>query len=146
MAQPHNPTANPVVLREKSGDRVAASDPDTAHAAGLTSGNLDSTTCCVLRDEALIEDFEDGSLVLLCEQLRLVQINPIARDVVGRLDGQRTMRQVAAAIAEGYDRPLQPVLADVLELLADLESQGVVERRSAGHTEALSSHPSTGAG
>jgi hypothetical protein len=81
-----------------------------------------------LRDEVAIEDFDDGSLVLLCEQLRLVELNPTARDVVGRLDGQRSVRQVAQAVAEAFEQPLEPVLADLVELLADLERQGVVER------------------
>ena len=90
MAQPHELTANPVVLREKFGNRASASDADTAHAPGLNSVKSDSMACYVLRDEALIEDFENGALVLLCEQLRLVQINLIARDVVSRLDGKRT--------------------------------------------------------
>ena len=84
----------------------------------------------VVRDEVAIEDFDDGSLVLLCEQLRLVQLNPTARDVVGRLDGRRSVRQVAIAVAEAYGQPFAPVLADVVELLADLERQGVVERCS----------------
>ena len=131
MAQSHKPTAHPVVLKEGPGDRATASGPGAVHASGLNSGNPDSTTCYVLRDEALIEDFENGSLVLLCEQLRFVQINSVARDVVAQLDDQRTVRQVGAAIAESYDRPFEPVLADVLELLAYLESQGVVQHSTA---------------
>jgi hypothetical protein len=80
-----------------------------------------------LRDEVAIEDFEDGSLVLLCEQLRLVELNPTARDVVGRLDGERTAGQVASAVAADYGQPFERVLSDVLELLDDLETQGVLD-------------------
>ena len=83
----------------------------------------------VLRDEVAIEDFEDGSLALLCRQLRLVQLNLMARDIVGRLDGERSVRQVAEAVAQDHGQPLQRVLADVLELLTDLETQGVVVDR-----------------
>jgi pyrroloquinoline quinone biosynthesis protein D len=82
----------------------------------------------VLRDEVAIEDFEDGSLALLCEQLRLVQLNPMARDILGRLDGESAVRQVAEAVAQAHGQPFERVLADVLELLAALEAQGVVER------------------
>jgi pyrroloquinoline quinone biosynthesis protein D len=82
----------------------------------------------VLRGEVAIEDFEDGSLALLCEQLRLVQLNPMARDIVGRLDGEHAVRKVAEAVAQAHGQPFERVLADVLELLAALEAQGVVER------------------
>jgi hypothetical protein len=94
-------------------------------SAGL---DVDLLTSYVLRDEVAVEDFEDGSLVLLCEQLRLVQLNPVARDIVALLDGERTPRQVAKAVAQAYEQPFEQVLADVLELLTDLEAQGVVER------------------
>jgi len=90
--------------------------------------DLDLLARYVLRDEVAIEDFADGSLVLLCEQLRLVQLNPVARDIVALLDGERTLRQVAETVAQAYGQPSEQVLSDVLELLADLEAQGVVER------------------
>jgi hypothetical protein len=83
----------------------------------------------VLRDEVAIEDFDGGSLVLLCEQLRLVQLNPMARDIVGHLDGECTVRQVAETVAQAHGQPFDQVLADMLELLTALEAQGVVERR-----------------
>ena len=90
---------------------------------------MQSQVCYVLRGEVAIEDFEDGSLALLCEQLRLVQLNPMARDIVGHLDGERTVRQVAEAVAQAHGQPFDQVLSDVLELLTTLEAQGVVERR-----------------
>lgn len=83
----------------------------------------------VVRNEVAIEDFHDGSLALLCEQLRLVQLNLLARDIVGRLDGRRTLLQVATALADAYEQPLEQVLQDVRDLMADLQAQGVVERR-----------------
>jgi hypothetical protein len=93
-----------------------------------TSPDWQSQAHYVLRDEVAIEDFEDGSLVLLCEQLRLVQLNPMARDIVGRLDGKRTVRQVAEAVAQAHGQPFDQVLSDVLDLLTALEAQGLVER------------------
>lgn len=79
-----------------------------------------------LRDEVAIEDFDDGSLVLLCEQLRLVALNPIARHIVGRLDGKRTVRQVAESAAHDFGEAFERVLSDVLDLLAELEVEGVI--------------------
>jgi pyrroloquinoline quinone biosynthesis protein D len=94
-----------------------------------TALGLDALSSVAVRDEVAIEDFEEGSLALLCEQLRLVQLNPTARDVLGRLDGERTVGQVVEEVAAAYGQPFQRVLADLLELLANLEAQGVVERR-----------------
>jgi hypothetical protein len=93
------------------------------------SNDLQSQAHYVFRDEVAIEDFEDGSLALLCEQLRLVHLNPMARDIVGRLDGERTVWQVAEAVAQAHGQPFERVLSDVLELLTALEAQGVVECR-----------------
>jgi hypothetical protein len=67
-------------------------------------------------------------LVLLGEKLRLVQINCIARAVVGLLDGHRTVYEIGRAIAESYDCQFELVLEDVRDLLACLESLDVVER------------------
>lgn len=82
----------------------------------------------VLRQEVAIEDFDDGSLVLLCEQLQLVELNLVARDIVGRLDGTRSLGIVAQEVAQAHGAPFEQVLEDVRELFADLEGQGVVER------------------
>jgi hypothetical protein len=94
-----------------------------------TALDLDALSRVAVRDEVAIEDFEEGSLALLCEQLRLVQLNPTARDVLGWLDGERTVGQVAEEVATAYGQPSQRVQVDLLELLADLEAQDVVERR-----------------
>lgn len=97
-----------------------------------TALDHDALSRVAVRDEVAIKDFEEGSLALLCERLRLVQLNPTARDVLGRLDGERTVGQVAEEVASAYGQPFQRVLADLLELLADLEAQGVVECRWGG--------------
>ena len=51
----------------------------------------------------------------------------MAREIVGRLDGERTVWQVAEAVAQAHGQPFERVLSDVLELLTALEAQGVVE-------------------
>jgi len=80
-----------------------------------------------LAAQAAIEDFDDGSLVLLCNDLRLVELNLTARHIVGLLDGARTIHQVAETVAQTYGEPYDQALMDVTELLNDLEAQGVVE-------------------
>jgi hypothetical protein len=80
-----------------------------------------------LAAQAAIEDFDDGSLVLLCNDLRLVELNLTARAIVGLLDGTRTIEQIAESVAQTYGEPYAQALTDITELLGDLESQGVVE-------------------
>jgi hypothetical protein len=73
-----------------------------------------------------IEDFGERSLVLHCEDLRMVELNATARDLVRRLDGGATLHQVAASMAETYDQPLERVLADVRESVAQLVELDIV--------------------
>ncbi len=101
-------------------DTAVAPDP-------VADARPEPDACYTLRDEVAIEDFDDGSLVLLCEQLRLVALDPIARDVVGRLDGKRTVHQVVEPAAHEFGEPFERVLSDVLDLLAELEVEGVIE-------------------
>jgi hypothetical protein len=84
--------------------------------------------CYVLCEEVAIEDFDEGSLVLLCEHLRLVDLNPVASAILRRLDGRHTAEQIAKALALTYGEPAHLILLDVLDLLDDLARQGVVER------------------
>ena len=48
-----------------------------------------------LRDEAAIEDFGDRALVLLCDSLRMRAINRVARELLARLDGERTVQDIS---------------------------------------------------
>lgn len=73
-----------------------------------------------------IEDFGERSLVLHCEDLRMVELNATARDLVRSLDGGATLREVAASMAEAYDQPLERVLADVRESVAQLVELDIV--------------------
>jgi hypothetical protein len=75
-----------------------------------------------------IEDFGERSLVLHCEELRLVELNATARDLVRRLNGGATLRQVAASMAEAYVQPLNRVLSDVRGTIAHLVELDILER------------------
>lgn len=134
------------MLGKKPADRAAVSGADTAHPSGIAPCVQDAATRHVVQHEALIEDFQSGSLVLLCERLRFVQMNSVARAVVGLLDGQRTVCEIGVAIAESYDRPFELVLEDVRDLLAYVESRGVVEPSTRGCTDAPVGHTTPGTG
>ncbi len=84
-----------------------------------------------LSKDAVLETFEDGGLVLIVPERRLVEINPIAVDILNLLDGRRTSEQVAAEIIKSHDIShdisVTQVLQDVLELCVELQQSGVLE-------------------
>jgi hypothetical protein len=74
-----------------------------------------------------IEDFGDRSLALHCEDLRLVELNLTARDLLNRLDGKTPLDAVAAAMAAEYAQPVEVILEDVRIILGQMEQLGIVE-------------------
>ena len=73
-----------------------------------------------LRAEVAIEDFGKRSLVLLCDSLRLREINAGARNMLALLDGKRTVQDIAGGAGMG----VEVVRAALLEM----ERQGIVRR------------------
>lgn len=80
-----------------------------------------------------IEDFGERSLALHCEDLRMIELNTTARDLLRRLDGKTSLEQIAAAIAEEYDQLLETVLTDVQETVAKMVDLDLVV--SGNHAE-----------
>ena len=74
-----------------------------------------------------IEDFGERSLALHCEDLRLVELNLTARDLINRLDGETPLEAVAAAMAAAYDQPVEVILEDARVILGQMEQIGIVE-------------------
>jgi hypothetical protein len=74
-----------------------------------------------------IEDFGERSLALHCEDLRLVELNATARDLVNRLDGKTSLEAVAAAMAADYAQPVEVILDDARVILGQMEQLGIVE-------------------
>jgi hypothetical protein len=80
----------------------------------------------LLRDEAAIEDFEDGSLMLLCRQKKIIEINHSARRVLGLMDGKRNLRQVIKKIAHDHRIQEKEAREDIQKLVIDLGAQGAI--------------------
>ena len=73
-----------------------------------------------LRADVALEDFEHGSLALVSGALELREINAPARRVLGLLDGNRTVADIAAELG------LPPQA--ISEALLEMEQQGIVWR------------------
>jgi hypothetical protein len=84
-----------------------------------------------LSKNAILETFDDGGLVLIIPERRLVELNPSAVAIVNLLDGHRTAEQVADEIAKhhdiSHDISVTQVIQDVLELCKELNQSGVLE-------------------
>ena len=81
--------------------------------------------------DAVLETFDDGGLVLIVPERRLIELNPTAVEIIKLLDGNRTAEQVADEIAKvhdiGHDISVTTIIQDVLELCVELNRSGVLE-------------------
>jgi hypothetical protein len=80
-----------------------------------------------VQDEVAIEDFADGSLMLLCQQKKIIEINPSARRVLGLMDGKRDLRQVIKKIARYHKIQEKEAREDIQKLVMDLSEQGAIK-------------------
>jgi hypothetical protein len=81
-----------------------------------------------LRAETAIEDFGDRSLVLLCDSLRMCEINAASRRILARLDGERTVQDIALRLDSSCRIPDSSLMETVAEALLQMEAQGMVRR------------------
>ncbi|XXR92173.1 pyrroloquinoline quinone biosynthesis protein PqqE [Sorangium sp. So ce406] len=80
----------------------------------------------------LVRDRTSGREILLYPE-RGLALNPVAAAVAARLDGTRTVGQIAAEIAASFAAaPPGEVERDVIAFLEQLAARGLLERRAAG--------------
>jgi hypothetical protein len=88
---------------------------------------INENFCYILQEEAAIEDFEDGSLMLLCSQQRIIEINQSARRILALMNGKRDLRQVIEKIARDHKIQEKVVRKDIQKLVANLGVQGAIK-------------------
>lgn len=81
----------------------------------------------VLKPSVAIEDFDGESLIFLPEERRLIKINSVARDILKRLNGKRTISAIANELALAYMEPFDLLLNDMIAILSDLAAQSIVK-------------------
>jgi 4-diphosphocytidyl-2C-methyl-D-erythritol kinase len=65
-------------------------------------------------------------VVVLPEKGKFIVLNGTGAEVFQLMDGQRTLEEIATAVSEQYEAPLEQVQADVLTLAKKLLDRGVV--------------------
>lgn len=85
------------------------------------------TTIFRLCPQVVVEEFEDGALLLRLEDRHLFELNPTAYYILENTNGQRNAAQIAAAMVEIFQLSEIEALRDILSLYARLSAQGIVE-------------------
>ncbi|WP_110656625.1 pyrroloquinoline quinone biosynthesis peptide chaperone PqqD [Salinicola halimionae] len=78
------------------------------------------------RGVRLREDKARGGWVLLAPE-RVFQLDPIAQQVLTRVDGERDIAAIVDDLADTFAAPRERILVDVRAMLADLITKNVLE-------------------
>ncbi|MAM56079.1 MAG: pyrroloquinoline quinone biosynthesis peptide chaperone PqqD [Salinicola sp.] len=94
--------------------------------AGGVPGLHESDVVKIPRGVRLREDKARGGWVLLAPE-RVFQLDPIAQQVLTRVDGERDIAAIVDDLAETFAAPRERILVDVRAMLADLITKNVLE-------------------
>lgn len=83
-----------------------------------------------LSKNAILQNFDDGGLVLILPERRLVELNPSAVEILNLLDGQRTSEQAAVELSRKFDISLLHANQDVIESCNELYKSGILTLQS----------------
>jgi hypothetical protein len=106
--------------------RIMIDIPDTSTRRNLLIGPLADNAAYRLDDQAVLECFEDGALVLRVNDRHLFELNITARDILTLTDGARSARDIAAALAGDYQVSEDELIRDILELYTELAAEQIV--------------------
>ena len=83
-----------------------------------------------LADDVSLQSLGDGEggVVLMLKSGEIYTVNDTTLDFLSKLDGARSLRACAEAIAEVYDVDAATAMADLAEIAADLSSEQIVMR------------------
>ena len=80
-----------------------------------------------IQKEVVIEDFKDGSLVVLCKNKHMIEINHTARRVLDLMDGKRSLKQIIKTISLEYKLKDGCVGDDIQNLVNELVIRVVIK-------------------
>lgn len=103
-----------------------SADTDSNGDTGGLPGLHESDVVKIPRGVRLREDKARGGWVLLAPE-RVFQLDPIAQQVLMRVDGERDIAAIVDDLAQAFAAPRDRILADVRAMLADLITKNVLE-------------------
>lgn len=103
-----------------------STDTDSRGEAGGVPELHDSDVVKIPRGVRLRKDKARGGWVLLAPE-RVFQLDPVAREVLSRVDGERDIGAIVDELAAAFAAPRERILGDVRAMLADLILKQVLE-------------------
>ena len=85
------------------------------------------TVLAIPRHIKLRHDQGRGRWIILAPE-RVFNPDETAVEVLQRLDGQRSVSEIAEALSQEYQAPLEVVTEDILAMLQDLTDKGVLAK------------------
>ena len=79
-----------------------------------------------LAEGVSFETVSDGSVVLVFRSGQLYSCNETSTAFLVELDGERTLGQVAIAMAEQFEAAPEEILADIETIAAEMLSEGII--------------------
>ncbi|MGE0844780.1 MAG: PqqD family protein [Flavobacteriaceae bacterium] len=70
---------------------------------------------------------DQGGVVVQLESGDIFSVNDTAADFLKAADGERTIADIAAMLAETYDAPAETIAADLVEITEGLIAEKVVQ-------------------
>ncbi len=89
--------------------------------------HANGTSVYRLSPQVVLEEFDDGALVLCLTDRHLFELNLTACRILQFTDGARQATQVAEMVAQTFEIPYAEALTDTVTLYEQMLAQGVVE-------------------
>jgi hypothetical protein len=80
-----------------------------------------------ITQNATIEVFDDGALILNLKDLTLTELNFTGCEILQKTDGKKDVAQIASQLAADYEISFNQALPDVQELCQTLLKQGILQ-------------------
>lgn len=82
----------------------------------------------ILRDDLVLRQVEDETLVLDRAGERIHQLNATASFIWSRCDGNTSLQTVAAEMAGKYGISAEQAVVDIAQMLSQLEQLGLIKK------------------
>jgi hypothetical protein len=102
----------------------------------VTAAEVELGTVCVVSDDVVCREIEGETIIIPLAggigdaEGELFSLNDTGRAVWRKLDGRRTLGQVAAALEAEYEAPLEELRRDVLGFANELVRRGILSVRA----------------
>lgn len=80
-----------------------------------------------IAENVAFEDFVDGGLIFRFSDRHFFELNVTARDILLRMDGARSVADIAVILAGEYGTAEKMLVADICELTRHLAQQGIIQ-------------------